>query len=150
MLSACSPAGPTDQVPEVSAEHPGLWGVSIPASDPSSLADFYAEVLGVKFSDATFGDGVSCKSTEIGNTWFRIVPSKVGRLFPGTPGPNGYGENPISLFGVTVPTRQELSEVIRRAEDTGARIISRVADDGGEFGAVIVDPEGNVFDLICR
>ena len=149
-LSACSPKVPTAQVPDLTAQQPGLWGMSIPASDPSFLAKFYAKVLGVTFSDATLGDGVLCKSADLGKVWLRIVPSKVGPLFPGAPGPNGYGDTPLSLFGVTFPTRQELREALKRVEEYGARIISRVADNEGDFGAVIVDPEGNVFDLIWR
>lgn len=113
------------------------------AVDARGLAEFYRELLGLRFRE---GDDDSWLVLLDGDGQRQLAVQRVDELTPSTwPSP----EVPMQLhIDYAVPSVEELERHRRRAEELGARLLLDRSADDGEPLYVLADPAGHPFCLL--
>ena len=130
-------------------DHPILRQTVLDAVDARALAEFYRELLGLRYrpGDAPPGDWDAddvdwlVLTTEDGTRVlaFQEVASLTRTTWPDD-------TVPMQLhLDLTVPDREALEQQRRRAEDLGAELLSDRTDDPDEPLYVFADPAGHPF-----
>lgn len=133
-------------------DHPQLLHTAIDTTDVRGLAEFYRELLGMRYrpGDEPPADGAADDADWLvlvapdGGT-ARLAFQQVDRLEPTTwPDP----DVPMQLhLDFTVPDTAELARHRARAEALGARLLLDRTDDPEEPLFVLADPAGHPFCL---
>ncbi len=131
------------------SEYPQLLHTVLDTTDVRGLAEFYRELLGLRYrpGDAPPGDGEPddvdwlVLTTEDGTRVlaFQEVTSLTRTTWPDD-------TVPMQLhLDFTVPDRESLERQRRRAEGLGAELLSDRTDDPDEPLYVLADPAGHPF-----
>lgn len=130
-----------------STEYPQLLHTVLDATDVRGLAEFYRELLGLRYRP---GD----ETPEEGEDWLVLTDADGARVLAfqyepeltATTWPDH--EVPMQLhLDFTVTDRAALGESRRRAEALGARLLLDRTDDEDEPLYVLADPAGHPFCL---
>jgi len=131
------------------AGHPVLQQTAIDTTDCRGLAEFYRELMGVRYRP---GDEPPADGSPDDADWLVLVDEdgrrllafqQVERLEPTT-----WPEHDVPMqmhLDFAVPTRAELERHRARAEALGATLRLDRADDEGEALYVLADPSGHPF-----
>jgi len=130
-------------------EFPELLHTAIDTLDARALADFYAQLLGLRYRK---GDEPPTDGSPDDADWLVLVDDdgnrklafqQVGRLEP-TTWPSH--DVPMQMhLDFTVSNSTELERHRRRAESLGARLLLDRTDDSDEPLYVLADPSGHPF-----
>ena len=132
------------------ADHPILLHTAIDTTDARGLAEFYRELLGLRYRPGdeppTTGEDPAewlVLTTAEGKR--QLAFQKVERLVPTT-----WPEHDVPMqmhLDLTVPDRDALERHRGRAEALGARLLLDRTDDEEEPLYVLADPSGHPFCL---
>lgn len=126
---------------------PVLMHTAIDATDCRALAEFYRELLGLRYRPGNEGpddDGWLVLVDDDGNRVlaFQQVAELARATWPSDDVPKQMHHD------FRVPDRDELERHRRRAEDLGATLLLDRSDDGDEPLYVLADPAGHPFCLL--
>jgi catechol-2,3-dioxygenase len=130
---------------------PRLRQTVLDTTDARALAEFYRELLGLRYRPGDEPPGAG-QPDEKGQDWlvlvnldgsYRLAFQQVEELRrPTWPDP----EVPTQLhLDMTVPTLADLEVQHRRAVDLGAKVLADQSDDEEEPIYVFADPQGHAF-----
>ncbi|HEX3933005.1 MAG TPA: VOC family protein [Nocardioides sp.] len=135
-------------------EYPHLMHTAIDTTDCRGLAEFYRELLGLRYRP---GDEVPSEGPD-GADWLvlmddegrrKLAFQQVARLEPTT-----WPEHDVPMqlhVDLSVSTAAELGRQRDRALALGARVLlDRTADEDDEALYVLADPSGHPFCLLVR
>jgi catechol 2,3-dioxygenase-like lactoylglutathione lyase family enzyme len=131
------------------ATYPHLLHTVLDTTDTRGLADFYRELLGLRYRE---GDAPPAQGDEAPPDWLVLVDAEDRRKLafqlvehlPRTTWPSH--EVPMQLhLDMTVPDVEELGHQRQRAESLGARLLLDKSDDEEEPLYVFADPAGHPF-----
>jgi len=141
----------TDQ--EAAMNHPELIHTAIDARDPRALAEFYRELLGLRYRP---GDEPPAAPAPDDADWLVLLDSRDRRVLAiqGKPDlrPSTWPseEVPMQLhMDFRVPDAAELELQRERAEALGARVLMDRTQVPEEPLYVLADPEGHPFCLLA-
>lgn len=134
------------------ADFPVLMHTVLDATDCRGLAEFYRELLGLRYRP---GDEVPANGSAEGADWlvlidaggnrvlaFQEVPSLARPTWPSHDVPKQMHHD------FRVPSNDELERQRQRAEDLGATLLYDRTDDPAEPLYVLADPAGHPFCLL--
>jgi len=134
------------------ASYPQLMHTALDAMDARGLAEFYRELLGLRYRP---GDEPPVGEAADDADWLVLVDGEGRRQFafqqvaelPRATWPAH--DVPMQLHvDFAVPTRDELERHRRRAEGLGATVLLDRTEDDGEPLYVLADPAGHPFCLL--
>jgi catechol 2,3-dioxygenase-like lactoylglutathione lyase family enzyme len=134
--------------------YPVLLHTAIDARDCRGLAEFYRQLLGLRYRP---GDEPPADGAADDTGWLVLVDEAGDRVLAIqqkaelTPSTWPSEEVPMQLhMDFRVPTLDELTVHRRRAEDLGARLLYDRSADQGEPLYVMADPAGHPFCLLVQ
>jgi catechol 2,3-dioxygenase-like lactoylglutathione lyase family enzyme len=131
------------------SDYPQLLHTAIDTTDARGLAEFYRQLLGLKYRP---GDEPPAEGVPDDAGWFVLVDDRgvrklafqqVDRLERTT-----WPEHDVPMqmhLDLTVPTVEELERQRERAEGLGAQVLLDRTDDADEPLYVFADPSGHPF-----
>lgn len=134
------------------ATYPELMHTALDTTDVRGLAEFYRELLGLRYrpGDEPPGDG-----TDDDADWLVLVDGEGKRKLAfqqvSTLPRSTWPEHDIPMqlhLDFAVPTLEELQRHRQRAEELGARLLLDRTDEEGEPLYVLADPAGHPFCLM--
>lgn len=132
--------------------HPELVQTAIDARDPRALAEFYRELLGLRYRP---GDETPVAPTPDDTDWIVLLDDRDQRVLAIQDKPDlrpsiwPSEEVPMQLhMDFRVPDAAELELQRERAEGLGARVLMDRSRDPDEPLHVLADPEGHPFCLL--
>ncbi|MBA2464107.1 MAG: VOC family protein [Nocardioidaceae bacterium] len=132
--------------------YPELMHTALDTTDARGLADFYRQLLGLRYRP---GDEPPSNSTLDDADWLVLVDDTGIRklafqqvsTLPRTTWPSH--DVPMQMhIDFAVPTVDDLHRHRRRAEELGARVLLDRTDEEGEPLYVLADPAGHPFCLL--
>ncbi len=132
--------------------YPELMHTALDTTDARGLADFYRQLLGLRYRP---GDEPPSNSTLDDADWLVLVDDTGMRklafqwvsTLPRTTWPSH--DVPMQMhIDFAVPTVDDLHRHRRRAEELGARVLLDRSDEDGEPLYVLADPAGHPFCLL--
>jgi catechol 2,3-dioxygenase-like lactoylglutathione lyase family enzyme len=136
------------------SEFPVLLHTAIDARDCRGLAEFYRELLGLRYRP---GDEPPSDGREDDADWLVLVDSEGGRVLAvqekkDTTPPTWPAEDvPLQMhMDFRVASVAELERHRQRAESLGARLLYDRSADDGEPLYVLADPGGHPFCLLVQ
>jgi catechol 2,3-dioxygenase-like lactoylglutathione lyase family enzyme len=130
-------------------EYPQLLHTAIDTTDPRALAEFYRQLLGLRYrqGDEPPGDGGADDADWLvltdPNGVRKLAFQQVERLERTTWPPH---DVPMQMhLDLTVSSRPELQKQRERAESLGAQLLVDRTDDPDEPLYVLADPSGHPF-----
>lgn len=133
------------------ASYPELMHTALDTTDARGLAEFYRELLGLRYraGDEPPGEGVDDADWLVlvdGEGRRKLAFQEVSSLQRSTWPEDGV---PMQLhLDFAVPSLEELQRHRRRAEELGARVLLDRTDEEGEPLYVLADPAGHPFCLM--
>lgn len=135
-------------------EFPVLLGTAIDAPDHRALAEFYRELLGLRYRD---GDEPSGDGSAEDSDWLVLLDGRGNRVLAvqekrETTAPTWPSEEvPMQMhMDFRVSSVEELVRHRERAEALGAVLLLDRSEDAGEPLLVLADPAGHPFCLLVR
>ena len=136
------------------SDHPVLLHTVIDARDCRGLAEFYRQLLGLRYRD---GDEAPTDGRSDDADWLVLLDERGHRVLSvqekkETEPPTWPGERvPMQMhMDFTVPTLEQLETHRERAEALGARLLHDRSQDTAEPLFVLADPAGHPFCLLVR
>ena len=134
--------------------HPVLMHTALDATDCRGLAEFYRQLLGLRYRD---GEEPPADGTPDDADWLVLLDDEGNRVLTiqekkdTTPPTWPSEEVPIQMhMDFKVPSVEDLERHRHRAEALGARLLHDRSQDEGEPLYVFADPAGHPFCLLVQ
>lgn len=134
--------------------YPALLHTAIDAQDCRGLAEFYRELLGLRYRD---GEGPPTDGSPDDADWLVLLDGGGNRVLTvqkksGTKSPTWPSEEvPMQMhMDFKVPTVEDLERHREHAEALGARLLHDRSQDEAEPLYVLADPAGHPFCLLVQ
>lgn len=135
------------------SERPQLMHTAIDTTDPRGLAEFYRQLLGLRYRD---GDAPPTDGPDTAD-WLVLLHDDGSRAlaFQEVPEltPTTWPEHDVPMqmhLDLSVSSRGALEAVRSEAEALGARLLLDRTTDAGEPLYVLADPSGHPFCVLVR